>query len=473
MPDSIATVTRVDYREGKVLSAPDLLDEQAYLISLRQFHATESHRWGIIRGLVPSINGGSLQVSSGLAVDGFGRHLIVSDRLTADISALRADSVLILLTYSLDPAGSAAAGQNTRWTESALLRLEHGSSINPRQFETGATEWPILLGILERSLANASYKVNVNSRPLIGLRGEIIAAASDAVHIRLGPEFAVRVPAAASGEHRLADNLRVDTAGNLAITGDSQLTGNLVIEFDAALAPSGRIGLGFGEPIDPPRSASSWNMYHTEIDQKDGPPQNQVTVQLTRINIELPPVDDNNPGGITAAIGREADGKFQSCLTVSPRGDVTIHGTLRVQGSLYEGTIAADPTDPRFLVNLSNAVAGNSADVGPGPLTVEVGGPDKFRMGEIPYSLGFTNNGTTSIRVVQVQEILTVDNKLVPSPAVPIERFTIHPNGTETKNRLVSVRQAGKLAVGVRVTGAAPDGSAIYAKDAMFIQVTD
>jgi hypothetical protein len=470
--DATGTAARVGYREGQVLSAPDLLDEQAYLISMRQRHATTSHRWGIVRGLVPSTAGVSLEVSPGLAVDGLGRYLIVTDTISADLSSLTADSVRIWLACSLDPVGGAPAGQNTRWAESTLLRLEPGTMIDPRQSGDTSTDWPVLLGMLERSSANPSYQVNVNVRPLIGLCGETITAASGAAQVRVGPDFAVGLPAAPPAKG-FTNKLRIDTAGNLAITANSQFHGDLVLDSDATLATSGRVGLGFGA-VDPPQSASPWTIYRTTVEQKTGPPEKQMIVQLHQLNIELPPVDDNNPAGISAAIGREADGKFQSCLTVSPSGDVTITGKLRVQGLVYEGPIAADPSDPRFVVNLANAAAGNSADAGLGPLAVEVGGPDKSKVGDVPYTLAFTNNGTALVRVVEVQEIITLDNKLIAPTAEPIKLpFSLYPGVIKPLNRNVNLSQAGRLAIGVRVVGAAPDGSPLNAKDAILIQVTE
>jgi hypothetical protein len=465
-----AIATRVNYVEGQVMAAPDLVVEQAYLISMRQKHAIASHRWGIVRGLEPVIAGTSLQVSSGVAVDGFGRYLIVTDPVTTDLSNVTADSVLIWLAYSLDPTGNAPAGQNTRWIESTHLRLEPGTMTSPRQTEDTATDWPVLLGVLERSSANTPYRVNVSARPRISPCGESITAASGAAQVRLGPDFAVGLHGA-QDKPRFTDKLRINSAGDLTITANSSFMGDVVAQTDATLAPSGLAGLGFAGSIDMPKSPNPWKIYRTILRPnpdapKPGPAQNVLIM-------EVPQEDDNNPGGITAAIGRAADGKFQPCLSVSPSGDVTIRGVVRVQGLLYEGPIAADPSDPRFLVSLANAAAGATADTGPGPLAVEVGGQPQSKVGDVPYSLAFTNNGTVPVRIVQVQEIFTLDGGLIAGPAKPIDPFHVAAGKTETIDRIETVQQTGKLAIGIRVLGAAPDGSPLTAKDAMFIQVID
>ena len=464
MSDAAGTVIRVNYEEGQVLAAADLLDEQAYLISMRQRLAVGNHRWGIVRGLNPSIVNGALQVSFGVAVDGFGRYLIVADTTTTDISTLQGDSILIWLIYALDPVGNAPAGQNTRWLETTLLRLEPGTMTSPRQTELTATDWPVLLGVLARPDPTSPYKVNLAARrPCIGLVGETITAASGASQLQLGPDFAVRLPAD-QGAPGFSDKFRINAAGNLVTTANSRFDSSLVIQPDASLTPSGLVGVGFSGSLDPPKSASPWTIYRTGIPQKGGAPVNQL-------NFEVAAQENNTPGGNTAAIGRAADGKFQSCLTVSPSGDVTVTGVLRVQGLFYEGPIAADPTDPRFLLVLSNAASGNLGDLGPGPLAVAVGGEAEAKVGAVTYRLGFTNNGTSSIGVSLVTEVLTLNDQLIPSPTDAISSFTLTPGQMKTINRVVSVKQAGKLAIGVWGIGAALDGSPLSAKDAMFIQV--
>jgi hypothetical protein len=71
------TIVRVHYREGQILRAADLADEQAVRVSLRRLHNIAQHGWGIVAGLALKADGNGLHVSAGMAVDGYGRELIV------------------------------------------------------------------------------------------------------------------------------------------------------------------------------------------------------------------------------------------------------------------------------------------------------------------------------------------------------------------------------------------------------------
>ncbi len=76
------TQARVQYTEGQVLSAADLNDEQAYLVSLCRAHNLGPHDWGIRAGLDLIYSDGlhgTLMLTPGAAVDGFGRELYVPE----------------------------------------------------------------------------------------------------------------------------------------------------------------------------------------------------------------------------------------------------------------------------------------------------------------------------------------------------------------------------------------------------------
>ena len=61
------------------LRPQDFGDEQAYHIAMRRRHIIAHHLWGIVRGLELAVEN-ALFVQPGIAVDGYGRELILSAR---------------------------------------------------------------------------------------------------------------------------------------------------------------------------------------------------------------------------------------------------------------------------------------------------------------------------------------------------------------------------------------------------------
>src|SRR5215212_7412260 len=87
-------IARVHYFTHLFLRTPDFADEQAYHLAMRRRHNLAHHRWGIVQGLEIALDGENLFVQPGLAVDGYGRELILSAKTP-------------LLTNSFDTLGSA------------------------------------------------------------------------------------------------------------------------------------------------------------------------------------------------------------------------------------------------------------------------------------------------------------------------------------------------------------------------------
>src|SRR5882757_5699608 len=74
------SIERVNYFEGQFLRVEDFQDEQAYQIAMRRRHNIAQHSWGIVQGLEPQLVEGTLYVTPGLAIDVFGREVVL-DRL--------------------------------------------------------------------------------------------------------------------------------------------------------------------------------------------------------------------------------------------------------------------------------------------------------------------------------------------------------------------------------------------------------
>ena len=74
--------TRVNYFDRQHIRLSELLDEQAYHVGLHRRHNVSHHSWGIVTGLVlASREDGQIAITPGLAVDGYGRELLVLDHM--------------------------------------------------------------------------------------------------------------------------------------------------------------------------------------------------------------------------------------------------------------------------------------------------------------------------------------------------------------------------------------------------------
>lgn len=144
-------IVRTDYREGQLLRAEDLRDAQSHLRRLRQRHQRTAHGWGIVDGLqltniireIEKVGptgqrmAGSeeaqdtvnLRVSPGLAIDGFGRELVVAQPIELCLRVkfweLFADIWLLYREQPSEASGPAAGlppGLATRISETAIVR---------------------------------------------------------------------------------------------------------------------------------------------------------------------------------------------------------------------------------------------------------------------------------------------------------------------------------------------------------------
>jgi hypothetical protein len=98
-------VTRVQYRERQRLLAADLRFEQAYRLGMAGRHYLGPHDWGVIRGLwVIQAGEKGFQLTPGVAIDGYGRELLVPE--TVDLGDRELDAQrcwYVHLFYCEDP----------------------------------------------------------------------------------------------------------------------------------------------------------------------------------------------------------------------------------------------------------------------------------------------------------------------------------------------------------------------------------
>jgi Carboxypeptidase regulatory-like domain len=252
-------VTRVRFRERQLLRAVDLEDEQSYLITTRRRHNIGPHGWGILSGLELTRSPDGIVLEPGVAVDGYGRELIVPSPILIPpdaFNALKQKRLDVWLFYDLVEANvpqrgarDCGPGRNTRNRERASLRLTRAPVVSKsdgaRASRTPAAvpfadlpfppsrtspddparEWPVYLGRIRRRKKRGIFR---NApRAYASLTGELVSAASATARMQVDSElesdtrrFAVSIVDTAG---KWNERLAVDRAGNTIVTGNTAI----------------------------------------------------------------------------------------------------------------------------------------------------------------------------------------------------------------------------------------------------------
>jgi hypothetical protein len=364
-------IARVHYFERQFLRTQDFVDEQSYHLAMRRRHNIAQHTWGIVHGLEVVAEEGNLFVQPGMAIDGYGRELILQQRqalATAAFVEKNSDVLDVWLLYDRlasdqAPQGYAGCGNGVdaafyRWQEQPQLRLDLPDPAFPNRrqpesvpigdltFPPARTppddpvqDWPVFLGQVRRDQTNPTqpFIVDLTDRPYVGLVGESIVAPWDhrVQLLQVGGEhaadlrrFVVFVPDANTGQPQA--RLQINQAGETTIHGKTTLQGNLrlagkAIEFGVGVASSQR----------------PWQIYR-HLEKRQETSQDQTTPQEIveqQLRIEMAPVPaGGTPGRNQVVVGAWSveEKKFKPCLTIADDCTVTVHGNLVVEGSLHE-----------------------------------------------------------------------------------------------------------------------------------------
>src|SRR5512144_524751 len=155
------STSRVYYRERQRLVTADLRQEQDYLLGLAGRHHLAHHQWGVVRGLrVVRTAGGGLALTPGVAIDGYGREILVPDAVALGAPDLKACHALVLYYCEFDaqlwpdrqcedrPAPRIA--QRFAWVlvDEFLPRDDDQPIENARSAGrfAGSPPWPVLVG---------------------------------------------------------------------------------------------------------------------------------------------------------------------------------------------------------------------------------------------------------------------------------------------------------------------------------------
>ncbi len=283
------TTMRVRYREQQPLRTADLNDEQAYRLAIRRRHYIGGHGWGIVTGLALVAGQAGFAVQPGMAIDGYGRELIVPDpvsvpwvresgqwgaswpavapsgatgqilfdRVGSISDAEGWQSIGVWLVYQRIAATPPQRGRwesgsdrHSRWIEAPALRLRPGNHSDPRKppevpsadWDFGPDqdapddqghEWPVFLGQLRSRLQDGSdtriYDVDLARRPYVTLVGETVTSPTGKARMQLAQSDHGRQRFTVSfpDETRvlLGERLTIDNTGETTLHGNMRLTG--------------------------------------------------------------------------------------------------------------------------------------------------------------------------------------------------------------------------------------------------------
>jgi hypothetical protein len=215
---AVAPPSRVNYFDRQYIRLAELRDEQAYHVQMRRRHNLSHHSWGIVLGLeIEPQDDGQPAVRPGVAVDGYGRELLLIDRLVVgrEIFDRYATSRLDLwLVYDLELTSDRLAPVDCdsdpraqyRATERGRIEFTRGGARPDPRTPPGVPledleepllatpddprrRWPVYLGRVTMALTASgtpAFEVDVTDRVYVGLNAEAIDHPGNAARLELG-----------------------------------------------------------------------------------------------------------------------------------------------------------------------------------------------------------------------------------------------------------------------------------------------
>ena len=130
---------RLNYFDGRLLTAEDFRAEQAYLLVRARRHNRHVHGWGVIGGLDVGVPGIFVEVSPGPAIDCAGNELVVEKGVALSMppTARRLVVLLRYVEHGVDPLpalqADPAAGEGAQFSrieEGCELHLDPGFAVD-------------------------------------------------------------------------------------------------------------------------------------------------------------------------------------------------------------------------------------------------------------------------------------------------------------------------------------------------------
>jgi hypothetical protein len=520
-PEALAE-RRVRYRERQRLLARDLAAEQEHRLAARRRHDRGQHRWGIVAGLELAPTVEAVVVEPGVAVDGYGRSLVVRAPIAipvATVERLRAGAAAVDIWLLYDQVlatprqpghRDCGPGRESRWLEQPSVRLTtlgdanaYSSARRPPEAAPGdlpfgpertvpeEREWPVYLGRLTPQ-ASGLYAVDPEERPDAGLVGEAIAAPDGDARVQVGSErpgdpvrFAVAL--GPRGE-ALTPRLAIDRRGAVGLWGDASLRGDLVLArqtraggrpesgpcagYRSISAPASAdepaSAVGFRALATPAAAPAPWQLYRTPAGD---PPVDELRVEIGH------PGAKGDPAAHRLSIGSvDGEGAFSACLSVAADCSVAVPAgrlVLAPGAQLVLAPAEADLADPRFAAAViaqwldSIARAGVKLDaLYAGALALEISGVQPAGSGgTLQYTVTVRNAGPAQVRDIEVTDTATLDGAGA-AGGTALRLATLDPGAAQSARRRVRVppNSAGKsMRLVANASGSGPPGYPVTA----------
>jgi hypothetical protein len=489
-PATTQAESRPHFRERQLLTAAELEREQAYQVAMRRRHLVGSHSWGVVTGLALAAAPDGFAVQPGVAVDGFGRELVVQRPVvlgSAELGELEDSGADVWLLYGRVAATppvrgryDCGPGRHSRWREQPCLRFTAAREpFEPRrppgvtrtslEFEphaeppdTAVPAWPVYLGRLtavddEKHPGARTYDVDLGRRPYAGAVGESLRNPRGSEGLRIGGDeggAAVRLRDAGG---TIREALSVDAAGDVTVAADTGLTGDLTV--DHPDTESG--GLSFTPLAATPEEAAPWRAYRTVV--------RDAQRSLSQLRLEVGhPGPKGDPFRYALSIGAVDGGAFKRCMTCMSNCTVVVHGDMKVDGLVSLGPLPADPDDARFRSAVllrwmrgiteagSSLEQGYAAELALSGLTLTV----NFATSTVHAVVTLTNPGPVPLSQVRVTAVLTggstdpvVHGTLLDPPTAVEAADSVHPSGDLDASGLAAT--TAKVTVTAVATGPA------------------
>lgn len=363
-------IMRVHYYERQFLRAQDFTDEQAYHIAMRRRHNLAHHIWGIVRGLELEFNvsDNRFVVKPGIAVDGYGRELILTaEKLlgVGEFDSRGVEQIDVWLEYRLLSMGQTRANDECpvdeemavafdRWLEQPEVVLTSdtvydqdrrsprsvpvGQNFNATLMPPDSPElyFPVYLGQICRITTNnrIAYSARLTGRPYAGLVGREIVHPAGKVRVVLGEKdgndkarFTVDIHA---DQPDSQPTLTVDPPENIDQPDQIAFNGNVTVNGDAAIAGA----LQFSIPRPNPNAEKGQEAQQTQAaaaTSRPGvifldKPDEESAVRELRVELAAT-ANPDTPSSFAVGVWSEQEKKFKPIFRVDENG-VTISGTL-------------------------------------------------------------------------------------------------------------------------------------------------
>jgi hypothetical protein len=405
------TFSRVNYFDRQYLRVNEFTDEQLYQLALRRRHNVTLHSWGIVSGLDIAVESGALVVHPGIAIDGYGRELLLAGKqgiATQTFDDLASDRLDVWIVYAREDGGATpagygscikgAAGSSYRANETPqiLVELPASNTVDPRRppgvpdavlnapvppmSDDPKETWRVYLGRIFR-LAADSFSIEGSARSYVGLVGETVDHPANGARVEVGKQSPADVSRVVNGTtyvYQKSDDLRrfavfvpddlkasapqstVNLAPRLEILqrGDIRLRGETVIE------GSLRIAGGALQFVDPAQfTADAAPQVPSIYRFQDGSGNDELRIDF----------GSDNTLHKQFVIGfSSSDGSFTPCVKLEftdatgagqPAALLTVFGDLKIDGKLT-GTYVPPTVSQAALAALlgsfqSGVAAGN------------------------------------------------------------------------------------------------------------------